>query len=232
MRRAPRRGPRPPSSSRPAASWGCGRRGGRTGSPRFQSRSRGSGCCLCDEREVVLHKLRAKWIDSNPPLRAVRSFGQILQNVARRRLAVRHHAVLEVENDCVGVAVERLHDFPLAVGRDEQPGSGLGHCGFFWISAVRVHSHTSSSRWLKLRCAQVTMPALGRDLLSRTAMHSLSLRSVSPANTGLGKTNLSYPRFATSVPKVVSCTLTPTIRLKVKQLLTSGFLNSVFAAAS
>ena len=41
---------------------------------------------------------------------------------------------------------------------------------------MRVHSHTSSSRWLKLRCAQVTMPALGRDLLSRSATHSLSLR--------------------------------------------------------
>ena len=31
---------------------------------------------------------------------------------------------------------------------------------------MRVHSQTSSSRWLKLRWAQVTMPALGRDLLS------------------------------------------------------------------
>ena len=38
-----------------------------------------------------------------------------------------------------------------------------------------MHSHTSSSRWLKLRCAQVTMPALVRDLLSRSAMHSVSL---------------------------------------------------------
>ena len=31
-----------------------------------------------------------------------------------------------------------------------------------------MHSHTSSPRWLKLRWAQVTMPAFGRDLLSRT----------------------------------------------------------------
>ena len=35
------------------------------------------------------------------------------------------------------------------------------------------------------------MPALGRDLLSRTAMHSLSLRNVSPTNTGLGNVTLS-----------------------------------------
>ena len=54
-----------------------------------------------------------------------------------------------------------------------------------------MHSHTSSSRWLKLRCAQVTIPALGRELLSRTAMHSLSLRKVSPANTGLGNLTAS-----------------------------------------
>ena len=37
---------------------------------------------------------------------------------------------------------------------------------------------------MKLRWAQVTMPAFGRDLLSRSSMHSLSERSVSPTNTG------------------------------------------------
>ena len=100
-------------------------------------------------------------------------------------------AVLEVEDDGVGVALKRLGDLPFAVRRNEQPGPGLAHCAFFCRSAVRVHSQTSSPRWLKLRCAQVTIPALGRDLLSRTARHSLSLRSVSPANTGLGKTSLS-----------------------------------------
>ena len=78
----------------------------------------------------------------------------------------------------------------LSAGTNSQE-RGSAHCGFFSSSAVRVHSHTSSSRWLKLRCAQVTIPAFGRDLLSRSAMHSLSLRSVSPAKTGLGKTSLS-----------------------------------------
>jgi len=70
--------------------------------------------------------------------------------------------------------------------------------------AVRVHSHTSSSCWLNARIAQVTRPAFGRDLLSRRATHSLSQWSVSPVKTGFGKTTFSYPRFATSVPRVVS----------------------------
>jgi len=37
--------------------------------------------------------------------------------------------------------------------------------------------------------------------------------------------------LATSTPSVVSWTLIPTSRLKVKQLLTSGLPNSVCAAA-
>ena len=57
--------------------------------------------------------------------------------------------------------------FSLSAGTNSQL-RGWRHCGFFDSKAVRVHSHTSSPRWLKLRCAQVTMPALGRDLLSRT----------------------------------------------------------------
>ena len=105
-----------------------------------------------------------------PPERLPRS----LRNLPGVRLLRRGNAVLEVEDDGVGVAVECLGDLLLAVGGDEQPAARLGHCGFFSRSAERVHSHTSSPRWLKLRCAQVTMPALGRDLLSRTAMHSLS----------------------------------------------------------
>ena len=80
--------------------------------------------------------------------------------------------------------------FSLSAGTNSQLRASV-IAGFFSSSAVRVHSHTSSSRWLKLRWAQVTIPALGRDLLSRTARHSVSLRSVSPANTGLGNTNLS-----------------------------------------
>ena len=47
------------------------------------------------------------------------------------RLLRGRDTVFEIEDDGVGVAVERLGDLPLAVGRDEQPGAGLGHCGFF-----------------------------------------------------------------------------------------------------
>ena len=86
------------------------------------------------------------------------------------------NAVLEIEDDRVGLAFDRLGDLLLAVRRHEQPAARLAHAGFFSSSAERVHSQTSSPRWLKLRCAQVTMPAFGRDLLSRRSMHSLSLR--------------------------------------------------------
>src|SRR6185503_2668335 len=171
-------------------------------------------------------------IDPDPPLRTARALEHRLQQIARDGLHRRDDAVLEVEDDRVGLAVERLGDLALAVGGDEQPRARLHQSGFFSISAVRVISHTSSPRWLKARCAQVTIPALGRDLLSRSSRHSLSQRSVSPAKTGLGSRTLSKPRLATRTPSVVSWTLMPTSRLKVKQLLTSGLPNSVFAAAS
>ena len=104
-------------------------------------------------------------------------------------------AVLQVEDDRVGAALQRLHHLLVAVRRDEQPAARRGaqkaHAGFFRSSAERVHLHTSSPRWLKLRCSQVTIPAFGRDLLSRTSRHSLSLRSVSPTKTGEGKISLS-----------------------------------------
>ncbi len=79
--------------------------------------------------------------------------------------------------------------FSLSAGTNSQE-RGSFIAGFFRSSAVRVHSHTSSSRWLKLRCAQVTMPALGRDLLSRTAMHSLSLRKRVAGEHRVGKDEL------------------------------------------
>ena len=117
-----------------------------------------------DQLEVVLVELAPERIDADPPLRPARALRAALEDVARDRLLRRGDAVLEVEDDRVGVAVERLGDLPLAVGGDEQPGARLAHCGFFRSSAVRVHSHTSSSRWLKLRCAQVTMPGIGPRL--------------------------------------------------------------------
>jgi hypothetical protein len=60
--------------------------------------------------------------------------------------------------------------------------------------------------------------ALGR--LSRLSTIVVSVRRVSPMNTGLGKTTASMPRLATSVPSVVSPTDTPIIREKVKVELT------------
>ena len=71
------------------------------------------------------------------------ALGQALQDFAGRRLLRRGDAVLEVEDDRVGLAVERLGDLLFAVGRDEQPAARLGHDGFLSSSAERVHSHTS-----------------------------------------------------------------------------------------
>ena len=51
------------------------------------------------------------------------------------------------------------------------------------MRAWRVHLHTSCPRWLNMRCANWTIPCVGRDLLTRVAMISVSALSVSPQNT-------------------------------------------------
>ena len=71
------------------------------------------------------------------------------------------------------------------------------------------------------------MPALGRDLDARSSSTSVSIRRVSPWNTGLGKRTSSQPRLATAVPRVVSPTEMPTMRPRVKPLLTMRWPNSV-----
>ena len=146
--------------------------------------------------QVVAMLVGADRVDPDPALRlAVAAFGEQAEQLPRDRLLRRRDAVLQVEDHRVGAAFQRLHHLLVAVRRDEQPAArrwpAVAHAGFFRSSAERVHLHTSSPRWLKLRCSQVTMPALGRDLLSRTSRHSLSLRSVSPTNTGAGKISLS-----------------------------------------
>lgn len=51
---------------------------------------------------------------------------------------------------------------------------------FFIISARRRASQTISPRWLRPRWMKVTMPCVGRDMLSRLAAISVCARSVSP----------------------------------------------------
>ena len=57
-------------------------------------------------------------------------------------------------------------------------------------SALRRALHTSSSRWLKPRCSNVTIPWSGRDFDSRAATTSDSPCRVSPANMGAGNVDL------------------------------------------
>jgi len=66
------------------------------------------------------------------------------------------------------------------------------------------------------------MPASARDLLSRALSTVVRTLSVSPWNTGLGKRTSVMPRLAMVVPSVVSPTLMPITRPRVKMLLTSG----------
>ena len=73
--------------------------------------------------------LASERIDAHPPFGPARALRKFLQDVARDGLLRGRDAVLEVEDDRVRLAIERLGDLSLAVGRDEQPGAGLGHCG-------------------------------------------------------------------------------------------------------
>ena len=50
----------------------------------------------------------------------------------------------------------------------------LAHAGRRCMSALRRARHTSSSRWLKPRCSNVTMPCSGRDFDARAATTSVS----------------------------------------------------------
>ena len=65
--------------------------------------------------------------------------------------------------------------FSLSAGTNSQL-RGRRHAGVLAAAPSACIGRPVSPRWLKLRCSQVTMPALGRDLLSRSATHSLSMR--------------------------------------------------------
>src|SRR5690349_12938048 len=192
---------------------------------------------VIEDVQIIAMRLAADRVDPHPPFRlAVAALGEQAQKFARQRLLRRRDAVLQVEDDGVRLAGQRLHHLLVAVRGDEQPaarrrGAGV-HAGFLWSRADRFIVQTVSPRWLIARCSQVTIPAVGRELLSRVAVTSLSKRSVSPMKTGFGKRTSSKPRLAINVPRVVSATDTPTTRLKVKQLLTRICPNSLAFAAS
>ena len=71
------------------------------------------------------------------------------------------------------------------------PGRSAHHAFCRCIKAVRSVTQTSSSRWLNMRCSKVTIPASGREPESLRPTTSVSARSVSPMNTGLGIRTLS-----------------------------------------
>jgi hypothetical protein len=75
--------------------------------------------------------------------------------------------------------------FSLSAGT-KQPAA-MGHAGVLASNAVRRQRATSSPRWLKLLCSKVTIPAFGRDLLWRSDAMVVSVRNVSPTNTGRGR---------------------------------------------
>jgi hypothetical protein len=76
----------------------------------------------------------------------------------------------------------------------------------------------SSGNWAPV---VTTIPASGRDLLSRSSITSVSICTVSPWNRGRGNRTSSHPRLAIAVPSVVSPTEIPVISPSVKHEFTS-----------
>src|ERR1700678_1627114 len=151
---------------------------------------------------------------------------------ARDFRAVRRNRVLKIEHQRVGARGFRLGELALAVARHEQERAESHDAGRLRISADRLQYATSSARWLKHRWSNTTIPASGRERLSRFSATVVSARSVSPIKTGCAKRVSAMPRFATVVPSVVSPTDTPIIRPSVKMLLTMRWPNSVPLANS
>ncbi len=75
------------------------------------------------------------------------------------------------------------------------------------------------------------MPCSGRERLRRTSRTQVSARMESPGKTGAGNFTSVKPRLATVVFSVVSATVSPTSRPRVKRLLTMGRPYSLRAAA-
>src|SRR5262249_9502630 len=131
----------------------------------------------------------------------------------------------------VGADPVCLGELAFAVGRHKEQRS-QSHAGLRIIRPFLRQYTTSSSRWLNPRCSKVTMPWVGRDLLSRIATTLVSVRNVSPAKTGRGTFVSSIPRLPTVVPSVVSWTESPMIKPSVKIEFIRGFPNSVPLAYS
>ncbi len=93
--------------------------------------------------------------------------------------AFRNDGILEIEDDRIRAARDRLRKALGAVTRHEQHRAHHA-AALRFISAVRLHTATSSLRWLKQRCTNTTMPAPGRERLSRISCTIVSVRSVSP----------------------------------------------------
>src|SRR5262245_11841566 len=97
-------------------------------------------------------------------------------------LPFRRHRVLEIEDHHIGGAGERLGELALGIRRSEQQRAHdqPDAAGRLRMKAWRWQTATSVPSCLKARCSKSTMPASGRDLLSRLPFTSVSTRMVSP----------------------------------------------------
>src|SRR5690606_39000550 len=114
----------------------------------------------------------------------------------------------------IGIGGDRLGKFPRAVARHKQEGAHHAF-GLLYMSPMRRQVATTSPCWFRQVCSNSTMPALGRDALSRLLRTFVIDRSVSPAKTGFGNFTSLMPRFPIVVPIVVSCTDMPIIMASV-----------------
>ena len=136
-------------------------------------------------------ELAAERVHANPPLRSAGTLGMFL----RRSRATGFCAGATLSSRSKMIASASLSS-ALAILRSLSAGTnsqlrGSHHCGLLQEKrGARAFADQLVALVEGCGDAQVTSPAFGRDLLSRTAMHSLSERSVSPANTGLGNFEL------------------------------------------
>ena len=96
---------------------------------------------------------------------------------------------------------------------------------------VRSNTQTSVPCWLKPRVCTVTIPACGRDLLSRLSSTSDSADRVSPTNSGWVSLISRHPRLAIAF-WLTSLTLMPAISATVSGEQTMQRPNSLCLAYS
>ena len=131
-------------------------------------------------REVPCGLLALDRVDAYPGGPGALARGEPFRDLgARVGPSLWHDGILEVEDDRVGAARLRLREAVRAVaGHEEHRAHHASALRF--MSAVRRQFATSSPRWLKHRCTKITMPASGRERLSRISCTTVSVRSVSP----------------------------------------------------